>query len=193
MKLPRFGASTFVSRWILATIAVSIVAVLDGGWTASWLALAPARIWHGQLWRLVTWPLVEHGPIQLILTCASIYKFGGELAIRWGDRRLRRFALQLVVGAAVVTTLLATATGATELARHGGWAVAEMLTIAWARQFPDATLVVYGLLALNGRRLIRFTCGVAIVLAIYLGPVWMAPELAACAAATWYPRGWLRH
>ena len=95
--LPRIGSSKLVSSWILLTLGVSIFSMLDGGWLFRWTALAPDEIWHGQIWRLGTWALIQVGPLGLILTCVSIYKFGGELAPRWGERRLRRFVIQIVL------------------------------------------------------------------------------------------------
>ena len=44
--------------------------------------------------------------MALIFTCVAIYHFGGELSYRWGERRLRRFAIELVLAAGVVTCLL---------------------------------------------------------------------------------------
>ena len=184
-------SSSFVYRWLVVTLAASIISALDGGWLASWAALETSRVWHGQLWRLVTWPLIESSPMSLIFTCVAIHKFGGELAVRWGDRRLRRFMVEILLGAAVVTCVLAGVTGA-DVHRLGGWAVADVLAIAWARQFPDRSLVLYGLLVLRGRDIVRVICGAAIVFAIFIGPVYMAPELLACAAAALYPTSRLR-
>jgi hypothetical protein len=42
--LPRIGDSKLVSRWLVVLIAVSVVTIVDGGWLASWTALAPRRI-----------------------------------------------------------------------------------------------------------------------------------------------------
>src|SRR5450432_2596838 len=103
---PRLGSSKFVRTWMLVTLAASIVAALDGGWLASWTALAPSRIFRGEVWRLATWPLIEHGPLSIVLTCAAIYKFGGDLAVRWGERRLRRFIGEIVIGAAVFSCVV---------------------------------------------------------------------------------------
>ncbi len=174
------------------TLAASLIGALDGGWLAGWTALVPSRIWTGEVWRLVTWPLIERSPLQLVLTCVAIYKFGGELAYRWGDRRLRRFVLQIVIAAAAVMCVLVALTRAYYIARLGGWAIADVLVIAWARQFPEAPLQIYGVLVLRGREIVRLTVAVAIVFAIFFGPVYMAPELVACTAAAGYPRGWLR-
>jgi hypothetical protein len=185
--LPRLGSSKLVTNWIVITLCVSIVSWLDGSF-AAWLALIPSRVVQGEVWRLATWPFAEPGPMALILTCASVYKFGSELAVRWGDRRLKRFATEVLVAAGVVTCLLALVTGHRFLVRTGGWAVADMLVIAWARQFPTARLVLYGMIVLHGKRLIHVTIGSSILFALYFGPVAMAPELTACAIAALYPR-----
>ena len=190
--MPRLGSSQLVSRWIVATLAISIFSVLDGGFLWRWAALAPHDVFRGQLWRLVTWSLIEPTPLSLVLTCVVIYKLGGELAIRWGDRRLRRFVLHIVVGAGIATCLLAALFGARHLHRVGGWAISEAIVIAWARQFPNAPLVLYGLLVVRGQQLVRITVAFAILMALYYGPINMAPELFATAAAALYPREWLR-
>jgi membrane associated rhomboid family serine protease len=168
-----------------------VVARLDGGWLAYWAALEPSRIWRGEIWRLVTWPFVELTPLSLILTCVAIYHFGGELSYRWGERRLRRFAIELVLAAGVVTCLLDAAFHH-GVARCGGWAIADALVIAWARQFPTAVLQFYGVLKLQGRSIVQLVVATSIVYALYAGPIAMAPELVACLGAAMYPRAWLQ-
>ncbi len=190
--LPRIGASKLVSSWILLTLGVSIVAMLDGGWLFRWTALAPDRIWHGEIWRIGTWVLLEVGPLGLILTCASIYKFGGELAPRWGDRRLRRFAIQIVLAGGVAAAICGLISeDAWRSYRAGGWAISDALIIAWARQYPTSTIQLYGLLVLSGRQLVGVTIGVTLLYAIATSPFLMAPELVACLGAAYYPRAWL--
>jgi membrane associated rhomboid family serine protease len=190
--LPRIGSSKLVSSWILLTLGVSIFSMLDGGWLFGWAALAPDRIWHGEIWRIATWALLELGPLGLILTCASIYKFGGELAPRWGDRRLRRFAIQIVIAGGVAAALCGLISeDVWRSYRPGGWAISDALIIAWARQYPTSTIRLYGLLELSGRQLVGFTIGVTLLYAIVSNPLMMAPELVACLGAAYYPRAWL--
>ena len=187
---PRVGQSSFTTKWIVATLTCSIIATLDGGWLARLFALAPTYVWRGQVWRLVSWPLVEVGPMQLVLTCLAIYKFGSDLAVRWGERRLRRFVLEIVIGASVVTCVLSAVSGHFVF-RCGGWAMGDMLLIAWARQFPTRAVNVYGIITLRGRDLITLTVAVSVIFAIYVGPVTMAPELVACFGTALYPRSLL--
>jgi membrane associated rhomboid family serine protease len=189
--LPRLS-SRLLERWIVATLVISIVAWADGGFLARWLALAPSKIWHGQLWRLVTWPAVERGPLSLLVTCAAIFKFGGELVPRWGERRVARFIAQIVVATAVATCVVTTLAGLDGYARVGGWAVSDALVIAWARQFPERPIAIYGLVVLRGPELIAVTVGMTVVFALFIGPFTMAPELLACAAAVGYPDHLLR-
>jgi membrane associated rhomboid family serine protease len=189
--LPRLGSSKLVSNWILITLGASIVAALDGGWLARWTALEPSRIFRGEVWRLVTWPFIEAGPISLVITCVFIYRFGSDLAHTWGERKLVRFSTHILVGAAVVTCLLNALVGG-HAAHLGGWAVPDLLVIAWARQFPDRPLELYGVLQVRGEQLVNMTVGAMVLFAIFLGPLEVAPELAACVAAAVYPREWLR-
>jgi hypothetical protein len=188
LMLPRLGSSKLVSTWIWVTVLASLVAAVDGGLVARWAALAPSRILHGEVWRLATWVLVEQSPFGLILTCLSVYRFGGDLIPRWGERRLLRFMVEVVGGAGVVTVLFALISDdAWRMYHLGGWAVGDALVIAWARQYPDRVLVIYGLARLHGRDLITVVIAMTSVYAIYVGPFAMAPELLACAAALWYP------
>ncbi|HET9626746.1 MAG TPA: rhomboid family intramembrane serine protease [Kofleriaceae bacterium] len=197
--LPRLGASRLISIWIKVTVAASLIAHFDGGWLARWTALAPALIARGQLWRLVTWAVVTPEPLGLILTCVAIYRFGGELVERWGAPRVRSFMLQIVAGAATATVALGLVVDRVwHLFAVGGWAVSDALVIAWARQFPDRPLRLYGVLELSGRQLIAVTITVTCVYAIFDG-VWpWTPELLVCAAAYAYPSarlsrpGWRR-
>ena len=92
----------------------------------------------------------------------------------------------------MVTCILAALAGVTYMHRLGGWAVTEALVIAWARQFPDRGLVLYGLVALRGRQLVQLTVGGALLFAVFYGPLAMAPELVACFGAAMYPRGLLQ-
>lgn len=189
--LPRLGSSKLISTWIWITLVASIAAAVSDG-LMGWAALAPARIWRGEVWRLVTWVFVEPGALSLILTCASIYRFGGELAPRWGDHRLRRFVIEILGGAAVVTALLGlVSTEVWHRGYLGGWAVCDVLVIAWARQYPDSVLVLYGMVRLNGRNLVTAVIAITCAYAIFAGPLAMAPELLVCAAAYSYPGAWL--
>ncbi|MEO8701355.1 MAG: rhomboid family intramembrane serine protease [Kofleriaceae bacterium] len=184
-------ARRFAIGWIAVTLGISIIAFLDDGWITNWLVLSPSRVWHGELWRLVTWFLIVPSPISLVVSCVVIYQFGGALVEQWGVRRFRQFWVVLVVTAGVVTCLVSLVTGNTG-AHVGGMVTTFSLAIAWARQFPHRELVLYGVVTLSGRKIVLFLSGVIVLFALAFGIYAMAPELVACAIAAKYPRGWLR-
>jgi membrane associated rhomboid family serine protease len=182
---PRIGQSSLVTKWLAITIAASIIGTLDGGFLFKWASLIPHRVLTGEVWRLVTWPFVEVGPVGLILTCLSIYKFGTELSVRWGERRLARFVIEVMLIAGVVGVIASTITH-TPMLHLGGWAVGDLLVIAWARQFPNRALTLYGLVTVHGRNLVHLTLAITAVYAIYVGIVRFTPELTACLLAMFY-------
>lgn len=183
----RLGANKVIARWIGITVAATLLANLVPG--VAWLAaLIPERVWHGELWRLVTWVFIERGPVTLVWTCVAIYKLGGDLVDRWGHRGFLRYMIGVLGAAAAVTCLAA---WASETIWHhvqlGGFAVGDALVIAWARQFPNRVIKIEGILDLNGRNLIAVTIAITCAYALFAGPLAMLPELAACAFA--YYRG----
>lgn len=186
--LPRLGSSKLLSRWIAITMIATIVSALDGGLLAGLAGFAPSLIWRGQVWRLVTWAFVQGGAWGLIYTCLCIYQLGGDLLRLWGERRLRRFMIEVLGGAAVVATLLALISrDAWEVYRLGGWAVGDALVIAWARQYPRHPVVIfYGLLTLPARDLLVLVIVFNVLFALF-APFTMALELLVCAAAYYYP------
>jgi len=192
-RLPRLGQSPLISQWLILLIALSVIAQFDGGFLSGRFSLIPSRVWLGEVWRLVTWPLIELGPMSLVLTCVLLFVIGGELAAVWGDRRLQRYVIHVVVGTGIATVLVSTLLGAGRHAHIGGLAIPDALIITFARQFPTRTIrMVYGLLPLSGPQLVLFVAAVNVLIAVYVGPVLYAPELAACAIAAWYPQAWLK-
>lgn len=166
--------------------------MFDDGRVSEWLALAPQRVWRGEVWRLVTWAFVQLAPWNLILSCAVIYKFGGDLAPRWGDRRLSRFVFQIVVAGGVIACIGALVSErAWEMARYAGWAVEDALVIAWARQFPHSTVRFFGFFELGGQRVVWLVVGWTTLWALAASPFVLAPELVACALTAGYARAWL--
>src|SRR5579871_5729804 len=70
---------------VALTFAASIAGALFpmvGGYGA----LIPARVLHGEAWRLFTWGFFELDPMGLIFGCLMLYWFGRDLCWAWGPR-----------------------------------------------------------------------------------------------------------
>ena len=178
--------SKLVAAWIAIVAIASLAAAMDGGHLVQWAALAPSRIWHGELWRLATWPLIERTVYSTLLSCLILARYASPLASRWGGIGLARFVAPIVVAAGVATCLVALISHHANEPRLGGWAMTAILVIAWGRQAPDWMLLVVGF-RLRGASLVLAVVGFTIVLALIVGPLSCVPELAACAVAIWWP------
>lgn len=181
-QVPRVTA-----RLIALVLGLSLVAVIDarsGGTLYLQLALVPEAVWHGQLWRLATWPFVMGGPLALIYTCIVLYTCGSDLLTVWGRRRYLRYLAAVVLATGAATSLVGLVLpGVWGLPYLGGMVLAHVIVIAWARQFPEQPVQLYFFLIVRGETLVNAIVAVTAVFALYFGIDWMMPELLAVAAA----------
>lgn len=186
-----------ISRPILVllvlTIACSIAPALDAELYGR-LALVPAKIWRGEVWRLVTWPFVEVGPFSLAFACVALYWFGGALVIAWGERRFVRYIVAVLAGAGIATTLVAPLVPLGARWPHlAGLALDDALVIAWALTFPDRRLrLYYGMIVVGGPALAYGIAAMTVLFVIFWGPAPFLPELFACAGALLLTSRWWR-
>jgi len=172
---------------IAATLAMSLIVAIDarnGGELYHRLALLPEAIWRGQLWRLVTWPFIQGGPLSLIFACVALHVFGSDLLRAWGRGRYVRYVAGIVLIAGIGTSLLALVLpAARSIPQLGGMVIGDALVIAWARQFPDHPVSLYFVLEVRGRALVSIIIGTTVIFAAFFGVAWMLPELLGVAAA----------
>jgi membrane associated rhomboid family serine protease len=174
------------------TLVTSLVAAIDhhrGGDLYARLALIPEAVWHGELWRLVTWPLAYPSAWNLVATLCWLWLGGTALVATWGERRLIRFVVLIVLGAGVATSLVGLFAARAWWQPHlGGMAIGSALSIAWGLQHPRAQIRIYEVLVISGDVLAYGTLGVVALFAIFYGPYWAMPELFAAAIAFLYVR-----
>jgi membrane associated rhomboid family serine protease len=70
------------------------------------LVLFPERVMHGQVWRVITWPLVNPPGIWPLLTLVLFWYFGRELEAQMGRMRFLWLILFMVVGGGIVAALI---------------------------------------------------------------------------------------
>ncbi len=187
-----------VAGLIAATLLLSIACAVDAGSQGALyrhLALWPAQVWRGEVWRLVTWPFIEADPLGLIFACILLFRCGADLEERWGSARMLGYAAAIIGVAGAGTCVVALAFPDTMDLRHlAGWALSDAIVVAWALQFPQERLVLYGLISVGGRDLVYGWCALTATAALYYGIPVFLPEILATAAAvltmTGGFRGW---
>jgi membrane associated rhomboid family serine protease len=142
------------------------------------LSLVPHDVWHGQVWRLLTWPFIEPGPIGLIFACLFLYWFGRDLAEEWGDSRWLSVFGGVAAVAAVGTCLVAQVDPPVmDHAYLGGWALTSAMVVAWGLWFPHRVVRIYFIIPIRGFWLAWLTVAVTVVFAVYAGWESYLPEL----------------
>lgn len=130
------------------------------------LVLIPSRVAHGEVWRLITHPLV-HDPsgIQSVLwTVITLWFFGGAMESRWGLRRvLTAMGVASVVSALVLIAVSALYTPFWTQRAYSPVAATAMLAGAWGMTEGARPTSFMGIVSLSGR---QFTAIFAVMLAI---------------------------
>jgi len=133
-------------------LAATVWAWLDRG-LMQLSALAPTAVQRGEVWRLVTWPFVQDDPLTLLFGGFILWTFGQQLSFVWSERRLVWRFFETVLGAGLLTTLLAMFWEPAARPHLGIWPVANALLFAWAMIHPDRQLNIWGVLPVTGRTL----------------------------------------
>jgi membrane associated rhomboid family serine protease len=181
---------------LAAMVVASLWGFLSGGAFRE-AALAPAAIWRGELWRLVTWPFFQQDPLSLVLAGLMIWTTGQQLSYAWSERRFAVRFLQYVLAAAVVSTLAGLVWDRASMIAHlGMWPVLDALFVVSAMMAADSQVSLFGVLPMTGRTFALLITGATVLFAVAAfrdglgpGPAAFIPHLAAVGLAWIHVRG----
>jgi membrane associated rhomboid family serine protease len=190
-----------VGGLIVATVVVSLVAAVGGRsglGLRQLLLLDIGAVWQGEVWRLVTWVLVENEPVNLLFGGLVLYWFGRDLVEAWGERRflLAYFAVPAVAG--LLASLLALAWPGLEAYRFSGfWVAVDAVVVAWGLSHPFRQILLFFAVPVSGKTLVLVTVGGTVLFALFTGVGAFVPHLMAEGIAWVHVRGkgpgqWLR-
>jgi membrane associated rhomboid family serine protease len=167
---------------LVVTIGLSLLVAVGsrhgGGSLFEWVALEPASVWRGQVWRLATWTFVEDGPLALIFAVLFLYWFGGDLANELGSRRFLLLFGGIMLAAAVGTCLVAVIDPAIrEQSYLGGWAASTAMIVAWGFWFPHRVIRVWFVIPIRAIWLAWLTLGITVACVAYFGWERYLPEM----------------
>jgi len=172
---------------VLSTAACAVIAAVgerSGLPLIHLAALAPARFWSGEVWRIVTWVFVDGDPLSLAVRCAILWWLGRDLSRAWGAARFVWRYLVLASTTAVAVCLLALAVAPLRRAAWlGGWPMVEALTISWAAAYPERDVWMLLVVRLRGRLLIAAVVTLTLLSGLFWGFSSVAPHLLAEALA----------
>jgi membrane associated rhomboid family serine protease len=191
-----------VGGLLVATVLVSLVAAVGaqlGQGMRALLLLQPAAVWEGEVWRLVTWVLVEESPLNLLFGGLVLYWFGRDLVDAWGARRFLATWFGIPAAAAVLTCLVGLAWPRVQGGWFGGfWVALNVLVICWGLAYPFRQILLYFALPVSGQALVWITVGGTVLFALFSSVAAFVPHLLAEGLAWLHasgkgPGSWLRN
>ncbi len=117
------------------------------------LALMPARVWQGEVWRLVTWVVVEPDLLSLVFAGLTLYWFGREFVGLWGPARFFVACAGVAAAAGTLVCLVARFVWPSPFfsARLTLWPLIEALLIAWGLRYGERRMRLFFMAEISGR------------------------------------------
>lgn len=134
-------------------VVLFLVDNLGGGAATAWLALHPRLVFQGEIWRLVTWSVLESRPLSLLFAGLWLWQTGGQLAWAWGSRRFIGVWAGLSAGAGAAQALLAFVWDSAGIPQASPWPILVALLLMWALANPHGRLSWFGILPMDMRTL----------------------------------------
>jgi membrane associated rhomboid family serine protease len=105
-----YSSQCFGARLVLLAYALGFPLALAGHYTHtfdlySWLALAPARVWQGQVWRLFTYALLPGGWVDWVVSLFWLATLVSVLGRNWTSRGFAGYCLLGIVAGALPVVL----------------------------------------------------------------------------------------
>lgn len=166
---------------LIGAIAVTTLACLltDGSSLAlrRFLELTPFEVWHGQVWRVVTYSLVAEDLLSLVLAGLMLYWLGRDLATHWGTRRFLTALVGAIGFAGVMTALAGLVSPRVYMHPYLGiWPLTEALMLGWAATFRDREIRLFMMMPARGQQLIVFTVALLVIWGFTNGIVAILPH-----------------
>ncbi|MBI2389981.1 MAG: rhomboid family intramembrane serine protease [Deltaproteobacteria bacterium] len=158
-----------VKAMLIGVVALFVVQMIEQewlqrGWFARFLLLHPKQIFQKfpELWRLVTWPVVEApDPRALLFGCITLYFFATELEEDFGTRRFVLFMAISVLSIGVVAALYGLAHPVYfSKPVYGLEPIGYLLITMWGMRYPHRRLFFP---PVSARVLVWVTLGMAIL------------------------------
>lgn len=154
---PRFGMhfslTPVVKRLLIANTAVFLLLALAGStgarFATEWLAFQPDRILT-RPWGLVTYMFVHADIWHLLVNMLVLFFFGPALEARWGGVEFGRFYFVAGLGGVALSFLLAPS------GLVGASAACYGVMLAFAMNWPDSPIYVWGIFPIKAKWLVAF-------------------------------------
>jgi len=163
-----------VTRATLVLAAAGYLATLVPAFPAGLLAAVPERVWPGlELWRLVTYPVVNVGIVSILFSLLLLWSFGSELEPEWGSRGYALFLVLATLSGGALGVGVALLLGGSFGTGIGLAGPLTAVIAAWTFEGPSRPTNFFGVLPMT-----RLVFGAIAVLVVAFGELEQTHSLA---------------
>lgn len=139
-----------VTRGVLFAVCAGYLLTLFVPVVATFLALLPEALLLGQVWRLVTYPVVNVSIFSVLWDLLLVWSFGSEIEPRWGSRRFAVFLLLASAAAAFLGVATTWLLPDSLFGAGSGFAPPLVaLIVAWTLEGPSLPTNFFGILPMT--------------------------------------------
>lgn len=140
---PRFGIPGLMRFIVGGNIVIYLLSMFAGYGTLDFLALNPALVLRGEVWRVVTYVFMPtNSGLFLLISCVFYYWLGGALERIWGTAKFNLYYISGVLLTALGAVLVYFVDGI-PISIWGASYVNTAMFIAYAMMNPDAMVTLY--------------------------------------------------
>jgi len=155
---PNFSIPGLMKYIAAGNVLVYLLTLLSKGTFVNLLTFVPARIFHGEIWRLVTFVFVpiDFSPISLLLSVILYYYLGSQLENVWGSARFTvyyLFGVLLTILGGLLTYLSPALRG---FGTANMYYVNLTLLLAFATLYPDLQFMLFYIIPIKAKWLAWF-------------------------------------
>ncbi|MEJ2503821.1 MAG: rhomboid family intramembrane serine protease [Gemmatimonadota bacterium] len=151
-----YGLTPWVKGLLIANVVVYLVSLAIPG-VREWLAFIPARTFT-QPWGALTYMFVHAGFLHLFFNMLVLFFFGPPLEGMWGGREFLKFYLVSGLGGALLSYLFAY-----NAAVIGASGAVFGVMLAFAMNWPDLPIHIWGILPVKAKWLVAFLTAVSVL------------------------------
>jgi membrane associated rhomboid family serine protease len=140
-----------VKRLLIANVAVFAVMLVPGAGrlAVDWFAFQPTRIFI-RPWGVFTYMFIHGGLMHVAMNMLFLFFFGPPLESRWGGRELFKYYVICGLGGVALSYVFLPATVI------GASAAIYGIMLAFAMNWPDAPIYVFGIFPVKAKWLVAF-------------------------------------
>lgn len=182
--LPK-GMLLFLAIQALSFPVIYLEAKLAGHSTIlEWLGLSPALVWNGEIWRVLTFDLINAGVVGWAINTFWLATMISILRNDWTSLRFWTFCLTAGLGGALPLLLIFSKV---EIPITGAGAIVCALLVAWDRFYHRERIMMLGLGEVSVRQAAIFIIGLNAVITFFSCGGWQFTLSMLCGGAA----GWL--